>query len=130
MSKLVVADPIVFEPDDRARLAGWVAKTMLAWLTKERAARQEALGVNRMYSLFGRTRQPLPGMHLWIGHRLHEDGALFRAFSLDVSNLPPDLQAGARAFGAVLAIRHFVALLLHSGTADLRIDLIGNAGRR
>ncbi len=127
MAKLVVAEPIVLDRDERARLADWAGKTMLAWLMKEPAAREDALGVSGLYSSFGRTKEPLPGMHLWIGHRLHDEGVWFRAFSLSRKNTASDMDEAAPAFGAVFAIRHLVVLLLHSGTPDLRVRLVGNA---
>jgi hypothetical protein len=127
MAKLVVAESIVLDPDERTRLANWACKTILAWLTKEPAAREDALGASRLYSSFGRTKEPLPGMHLWIGHRLHDEGVWFRAFLLSQKNMPSDMNEAAPAFGAVFAIRHLVVLLLHSGTPDLRVRLVGDA---
>jgi hypothetical protein len=127
VTKLVLAGQTVIEIDEQSHLADWACKTALVWITKEPAERQKALGVTALYSDFGSAKHPLPGMHVWLGHREHDDGGWFRAFSLDRTNLPIETEVAGAAFGAVLAIRHLVVLVLHNGTPGLEIALVGNA---
>ena len=93
----------------------------------EPRSRQEELGALGLYSRFGRTRHPLPGMHIWIGHRQFEDAGLFRAFTMERTNLAAEVADTQPAFGAILAIRHLLLLVLATGSPQLSIRLVGPA---
>jgi len=96
--------------EQQEALAIWGIKTILAFCTKEPAERQSEFGATDLYRRFGEARQPLPGMHVWLGQRVREDGgASFRSFAV---TLQDDTGHTIPALGAVLAVRHLVIYML------------------
>jgi hypothetical protein len=98
------------DPQQQATLAIWGIKTILAFYTKEPSERQSDFGATDLYRRFGEARQPLPGMHVWLGQRVRDDdGASFRSFAV---TLQDDNGHAIPALGAVLAVRHLVIYML------------------
>jgi hypothetical protein len=121
--RLTPTTSVRLDVEQQRALARWAAKTMMVYLTKETDERQREFGVVADFRRFGENRGPLPGTHVWIGVRRHDDPGWFRSFSAPLRTRTGDT---CDAYGAVLTVGHLATVTIVPASAELAISVHGD----